>query len=550
MTLEALDVEVQDYIRGIEQKNRDAEKALETLATKQRERDQEYLRLKLEHERLTEEYQLLLYKRFGRAAEQLLKDSKQQLLFTEGEGDTTADRMSEEAAGIVQEIKSYKRKAAGRKPLGEHLHREQVIIDLSEGEKRCACGAVLVKIGEETAEKLHIEPPKIKVIQYIRPQYACRACEGTEDEDKAVVRIAPVPPTIIPRSIVTPGLLSTIMIQKYQDHLPFYRQELQFERIGARISRQDMSNWQQQAYNRLLPLFELLKAAVKSGPVMGMDETTVQVMGREGKSDTTKSYMWLARGGPPGKPVILFSYRESRAAKHLDEFLEGFAGHLQTDGYEGYDTALAAFPQIRHVGCFAHARRYFFEAAKVGGKAALANEAIGYIGKLSAIEKDLRSRKLSAARFLSERGRQAAEVLDRFKGWLDKWALEAPPSLLLGKAVHYTLGQWDKLVAYVECAYLTPDNNACENAIRPFVLGRKNWLFNKSPAGAESSCGMYSLIETAKQNGLEPFRYLYALFHCCPLIVDEQEWTELLPWNIKNSENFTKILQAEAGFSL
>jgi transposase len=245
MRLETLDAEVQSYILGMEKKNRDAEKAITLLTKKQRERerDQEYLRLKLEHERLTEEYQLLLNKRFGRAAEQLLKDSKQQLLFTEGEADTTADNSSEAAAGSVQEIKSYKRKPAGRKPLAEHLHREQVIIDLSEDEKKCACGAVLVRIGEETAEKLHIEPPKIKVIQYIRPKYACRACEGTEDEDRDVVRIAPVPPSIIPRSIVTPGLLSTIMIQKYQDHLPFYRQELQFERIGARISRQDMSNF-------------------------------------------------------------------------------------------------------------------------------------------------------------------------------------------------------------------------------------------------------------------------------------------------------------------
>jgi transposase len=493
-----------------------------------------------------------LYKRFGRTAEQLLKDTKQQLLFTEGEAKEaekeTAGQETERADG--QAIKGYTRHKAGRKPIAEHLHREQVIIDISNEEKKCACGAVLVRIGEEVSERLHIEPPKIKVIQYIRYKYACRVCEGTEDEDNATVRIAPVPPSIIPRSIVTPGLLSTIMIQKYQDHLPFYRQEVQFERIGVTISRQDMSNWQQQAYTKLLPLFSLLKSAVKAGPVLAMDETTVQVMGTAGKSDTSTSYLWLARGGPPLKPVILFSYRESRAAKHLPEFLEGFQGYLQTDGYEGYDTALASYPQIRHVGCFAHARRYFFEAAKVGDKSILANEAIGYIGKLYKIETELRDKKLPAAQFLSERGKQATEVLDRFKGWLDKRAPEIPPSLRLGKAIQYTLGQWDKLVAYLECAYLTPDNNACENAIRPFVLGRKNWLFNKSPAGAESSCGMYSLIETAKQNGLEPFRYLYALFHCAPLITDETEWTDLLPWNIKNSQKFLKILQTETHFTL
>jgi transposase len=546
MILEALDAEVRDYIFQIKT---EAQTIIDGLTEKQKERDQEYLRLKLEFERVSEEYRLLLYKRFGRTAEQLLKDTGQQLLFNEEGTEKTAAPVSEDT-GSVQEIKSYNRKKPGRKPIAEHLRREQVIIDIGDEEKQCACGAELVRIGEETTEKLHIEPPKITVIQYIRPKYACRCCEGTEDEDEAVVRIAPVPPAIIPRSIVTPGLLSTIMVQKYQDHLPFYRQEQQFERIGVTISRQDMSNWQQQAYIKVLPLFSLLKDAVKSGPVMAMDETTVQVMGTAGKRDTSKSYMWLARGGPPGKPVILFSYRESRGAKHLPSFLEGFHGYLQTDGYEGYAAALASYPRIRHAGCFAHVRRYFFEAAKVGDKSVLAREALGYIGKLYKIERELREKKLPPARFLSERGRQAAAVLDRFKAWLDKRALETPPSLLLGKAIQYTLGQWDKLTAYVECAYLTPDNNACENAIRPFVLGRKNWLFNKSPAGAESSCGMYSLIETAKQNGLEPFRYLYALFHCAPLVTGEKEWEDLLPWNIKNSEKFTKILHEDAQFTL
>jgi transposase len=234
MVLEALDTEVQEYIHKIKT---EAQNAIEGLAEKQRERDKEYQRLKLELERVTEEYRLLLYKRFGRTAEQLLKDTKQQLLFTEGEakeaGKETADQETETADG--QEIKSYKRHKAGRKPIAEHLHREQVIIDISDEEKKCACGEELVRIGEEVSEKLHIEPPKIKVIQYIRYKYACRACEGTGDEDTATVRIAPVPPSIIKRSIVTPGLLSTIMIQKYQDHLPFYRQEVQFERIGVTI---------------------------------------------------------------------------------------------------------------------------------------------------------------------------------------------------------------------------------------------------------------------------------------------------------------------------
>ena len=326
------------------------------------------------------------------------------------------------------------------------------------------------------------------------------------------------------------------MIHKYQDHLPFYRQELQFQRIGAEISRQDMSNWQQQVYERLSPLFKLLEGVIKTGPVMRMDETTVQVMGEEGRSDITKSRMWLARGGPPGKTVVLYRYRQTGAAYNAKEFLEGFRGHLQTDGNEVYDAAVSGLPGIVHVGCFAHARRKFFEASKSTGKPRSAEEGLKYIRKLYEIENKLReevkNKKQSESYFLDGRKKQAGPVLDAFKEWLNKRANEVLPSALLGKAIGYTLKQWDKLAAYLESPHLTPDNNASENAIRPFVLGRKNWLFNKSPKGADSSCGMYSLIETAKQNGIEPLKYLRELFKKAPLASTPGDWEKLLPWNI------------------
>jgi transposase len=372
----------------------------------------------------------------------------------------------------------------------------------------------------------------------IRPKYACRACEGTEDEDKPAVRIAPAEPSLIPKSIVSPSLLSCIIIQKFEDHLPYYRQEKQFERILVTISRQDMSNWQQQAYRKLTPLFALLKDAVKSGPVMRMDETTAQVMGEEGREDTQKSYMWLARGGPPGKTVVWYEYRETRAALHAKTFLAGYTGYLQTDGYEGYDAAVKDMPGIIHAGCFAHARRKFFEAAKAAGKSPTAEEGIRHIKKLYDIETALRKKYGTGEernKFRRIRRMYAWRPLKEFKAWLVKQKEEVPPSLLLGKAVAYSLSQWDKLVRYLESPYLTPDNNACENVIRPFVLGRKNWMFNKSPEGAESSCGMYTLIQTAKQNGLAPLQYLTALFEKAPLASSPEDWEKLLPWNIFNT---------------
>jgi transposase len=389
------------------------------------------------------------------------------------------------------------------------------------------------RIGEEVSERLHIDPPRIFVERIIRPKYACRECEGTEDEDKPVVRVAPAPPSIVPGSIVTAGLLSTIVVAKYEDHLPFYRQEKQFERIGVRINRQNMCNWQEGAYEKLEPLLLLLRQTVKAGIFMAMDETRVQVMGEEGKAAASESYMWLTKGGPPGKPVVIYEYRSSRAAKHPGEFLEGFVGYLQTDGYEGYDSALASYSAIRHVGCFAHGRRKFFEAAKVSKKGGLAEEGMGYIRRLYEVERELRKKDMPPSRFLSERGKAAAPILQSFKSRLDAKVQEVPPSLLLGKAIFYTLNQWDKLIAYLECAYISPDNNACENAIRPFVVGRKNWLFNQSPEGAKSSCAMYTLIQTAKQNGLIPRNYLNLLFERCPLAKTPEDWAALLPWNVK-----------------
>jgi transposase len=454
------------------------------------------------------------------------------MLFTPEAAQSETAVEDEEGQGETTEVKSYTRKKAGRKPLDPKLERRENVIDIPESEKRCACGAELTRIGEETSEKLHIIAPQIWVEKTVRPKYACRRCEGAEDEGKPAVRMAPVPPSIIPRGIASPDLLSWVLTHKFEDHLPYYRQEKQFERIGVHISRQDMSNWQQQAYKKLSPLFVLLKETVKSGPVIQMDETSVQVMGEDGRKDTDKSWMWLARGGPPDKKAVWFEYRQSRAAYNAKEFLKGYSGYLQTDGYKGYDAALKDLPGITHVGCFAHARRYFYEASKISKEPRSAEEGIKHIRRLYRLENELRGKDLANEIFLAERKARAGPMLEEFKGWLLKRSLEVSPTSLLGKAVGYALEQWDKMAAYLGSPYLTPDNNACENAIRPFVIGRKSWMFCGSPEGAESSCGIYSLIETAKQNIIPPAHYLTTLFEKAPLASSTEDWENLLPWNI------------------
>ncbi|WP_341871929.1 IS66 family transposase [Salinispira pacifica] len=262
------------------------------------------------------------------------------------------------------------------------------------------------------------------------------------------------------------------------------------------------------------------------------DETTVQVMKEEGRDNTSKSYMWLARGGPPDKPAYLYQYRQTRASKHIHEFLDGFEGYLQTDGYSGYSSALKDHPDIIHVSCFAHARRKFLEAAKAAKKAGSANQAVSFIAKLYKIEHDLRGKELTDEEFLLQRKAAVEPVLTKFLSWLQKRKEQVVPSVLLGKAISYTLNEWPKLIRYIESPQLTPDNNISERAIRPFVLGRKNWLFSGSPTGAESSSAMYSLIETAKANGLDPHSYLLKLFDKAPLAESENDWNSLLPWNI------------------
>jgi transposase len=285
MQLETLDASVGDYVNDyIKQIQASYEQQLQELQNK-------YLQIK-------EQYDLLVYKRFARSAEQLLADKKQPLLFTEKPEQA---EVHEEKKEELETVASFTRKKAGRKPLSGNLQRRERTIDISEDEKTCACGAVLTQIGEETSEKLVIVPPEIYVERIIRPKYACRNCEGTEDEDKPAVRIAEVEPSIIPRGIASPSLLSTIFTQKFEMHLPYYRQEKQFEQIGAVISRQDMSNWQQQVYTALVLLFCMLKAIVKSFSVLQMDETVVQVMGEEGREDTQESRMWTGAGRTSGE---------------------------------------------------------------------------------------------------------------------------------------------------------------------------------------------------------------------------------------------------------
>lgn len=530
---EYLHPEILSYIQSLQDTNTALQSAL--IKTKS-----ELTETQEENKDLREQLACALRRRFAPSAEKYIPGQGE--LFDQEEAGASVSIEEETVLETPQlsEVKAHKRKKAGRKPLSADLPRKQIIIDIDEEEKQCACGCRLSRIGEEKTERLQVTPAQFYVEETIRPKYVCRNCEGSADEDegKPVFRVADAPKHLLPGSIATAGLLSFVFTNKFCDHLPYYRQEKAFERLGVSLSRQDMSNWQTKVHELCSPLEALMMDHLKTGKVIRMDETTVQVMGEEKRKDTDKSYMWLARGGPPDTPVIIYRYQRTRASIHVDEFIRGFSGFLQTDGYKSYKTALERHrrehpeDKIIHVGCMAHARRYFYEASLVNKQSKSPEVALSYIRKIYQGETVLREQNLREEDFLEQRQKKILPILEQFHQWLKEKAQNIPPSQKLAQAVFYTLGEWEYLIAYLQSPDLTPDNNLSENAIRPFVLGRKNWLFSGSPEGAKSSCFLYSLIETAKQNGRNPSDYLTHLFLKAPYCRSQDDWQALLPWNV------------------
>jgi len=481
-----------------------------------------------ENERLKEEIRLLKKALFGSKSEKLPADDSAQLpLFDMPENPPEEDKKEEEFSVIAE----HHRKKPGRRPLPESLPRVDLVHDISEAEKVCGRGCRLVKIGEDVAEKLDIVPAKIRVIRHIRPKYACKKCEGVDDSGPTI-KIAPPPAQIIPKGLPAAGLLSYLLVNKFCDALPFYRQEKRLARLGIDVSRQSMCNWAMTVAENCGPLLDLLHDEIRGGPLLNIDETRLRVLKEPGRKATQNSYMWVFRGGPKKKPVVIFQYHPTRSGDVAKKFLEGYQGTVQTDGYVGYDF-LKNRSDILHVGCWAHARRKFMDVKNGAAKKkkSSAGKVLHLIRQLYVLEKKAREEGLSPERVFQMRQKHARPILAKIKTWLDNRKGNVPPKSLLGKAVNYCLNQWLPLTNYIKNGHAGIDNNHVENAIRPFVIGRKNWLFSGSPKGAKAAAGLYSLIETAKAGGLEPYDYLRFIFEKLPTTKPE-ELINLLPNNL------------------
>lgn len=479
---------------------------------------------------LQEQVRHLYDKLFGRKSEKSRygEESPQLSLFDMPEPDPEA------AAEETVEVEKHTRRKRGRKPLPDNLPRVEIVHDVDEHEKICHCGAELSRIGEEVSEKLDIIPAVIQVIRHIRPKYSCKHCENVAEKGPTV-KVAPAPVQLIPKAIASGGLMAHILTAKFVDSLPFYRQERQFDRLGADIPRATMCRWAMRVAEACIPLKNQLRQEILSGPLINADETTVQVLKEPGKSATSKSYMWVFRGGSARAPSFYFQYNQTRAGAVAADFLDEYKGVVQTDGYVGYDF-LDEKTGVTHLGCWAHARRKFMEAKKARGKNSKKiggpDVALQYIRDLYRIEKKAKKQNLSAEELMELREKEAKPILDKMHAWLLKKSIHLVPKSLLGKAVSYTLKQWKRLKSYINFPFATPDNNLAENAIRPFCVGRKNWLFAGTPAGADASATIYSLVETAKANSLEPYKYLRYLFEKLPFAQTVDDYKELMPGNL------------------
>lgn len=482
-------------------------------------------------EYLEERVRLLTNELFGRSSEKRPQPEDPLQLHLFNEAEVLCSEKPDTGEEDTLTVPEHRRKRPVRKPLPDHLPRVEVVHDISEEEKICQCGVPMSRIGEEVCEKLDIIPAKVQVIRIIRPKYACKdGCQGVENEGSKV-KIALPPPEIIPKGIPTAGTLAYVATAKYADALPLYRQEKIFSRYGVEISRSTMASWMVMVADRCKLLMLLFQRALLAGLLVNADETPVQVLNEPGRKNTSKSYMWVFRGGSPEKPVILFWYSTTRSAEVPLEVLDGFHGYLQTDDFSAYE-ALAG--QTTRVGCFAHTRRYFVKVIDARGtavkkKTGSAEVALEYIRKLYAIEKEAKEKGLSPGEIKKLGKEKAKPILEEFKAWMGGRIKVTPPKGLLGKALHYALSNWHMLIRYLEDGNIPIDNNAAENAIRPFVVGRKNFLFAGHPNGAHAAATLYSLIETAKACGLEPYHYLRYIFEKIPYAKSEDDYRALLP---------------------
>ncbi|HET7657652.1 MAG TPA: IS66 family transposase [Bacillales bacterium] len=477
-----------------------------------------------------EHFRLNQHRKFGASSEKVPTNQLELPLFNEAEVTATSPEEDPEPETLPTEKK--KRPRQGRQTQTKHLPVDTVIYTLSEEEQACSsCGHDMSVMKKEIRKELKVIPAQVKIIQHEQEVYVCRKCD--EENITTPIVSAPMPNPVYPKSMASPSAVAHVLTQKYMVGQPLYRQEQQFHQLGVALSRQTLSNWILYVADRWIdPMIQQMKSTLLNEEVLHADETTVQVLKEKGRSASSTSYMWLYRTGREGPRCILFDYQTTRAARYPKRFLEGFKGILHVDGYKGYEGLSAVVLS----GCWTHARRKFDEAQKAalpkqGGQLTIAEQALQKIGAIYKIEKKIAL--MEPEERLTIRQKESIPLVEAYFAWLKSIRPKVLPKSKLGKAIQYSLNQRKKLEVPFKDGRLDIDNNRAERSIKPFVIGRKNWLFSHTPKGARASAMIYSLIETAKENKLSVFHYLTYLFESLPNvdINDPNELHKHLPWS-------------------
>jgi transposase len=482
-------------------------------------------------EKLNTRIFLLERDKFGRRSEKFV-DPKQPGIFNEcekeaeGRGESVSDDDFDEI-----EVAGYKKKKkrGGRAKLPEDLDRNETVYDIPEDQRFCpVTGKPMHKVGSKSKETLEIIPEQVRVQKDTVVTYACGCCDETQ------FKSGEAPRQVIEKGVASASLLSFIAVRKFADSLPLHRLEQMFARMDIGIVRQSMARWMIALAFKLKPLYELMHEDILAKGLGYADETTIQVLKEDGKSPSSKSYFWtLASGGiREGPDICLFKYYKTRSAAAALDLLSGFKGHLMCDGYDSYNN-VCADPHVIRLACWAHVRRKFFEAYKVlkkqkSDRGSLAKAGLKMIRVLYRLESE--SKNMTPENRKTLRANKAKPILKKLKSWLEKSSEEILPSSPTGKAIAYAQSLWPALTVYADSGDLPIDNNYMERQIRVVAIGRKNWMFADTPAGAEASAILYSVVKTCQLQKRNPYFYLLDTLKKLPYAETTADFRNLLPY--------------------
>ena len=512
--------ELKDYISSLENQsnklesdNKNLESEVSNLKTVIAERDAEINLLK-------EAMKLSRAKMFGSSSEKTPEGQLSLEFFDEAEKEANLN-----APELTIERITRKKRTSRIDNLS-HLETEVTEYTIPEDKLLCPkCNTPLKKITDETRETIKLYKRVIRHLEK-RAVYACPKCEYMVKAD--------MPKLPIEGSLADASALAQVIVDKFANGVPLYRQSADYERVGLSLSRQTLSNWILKSSDLLDIVYQEMKKELLSKDILHADETTVQVLKESGKEAKSKSYMWLYQTSRYDKPIVIYDYQASRSGKISREFLKDFSGYLHVDGYSGYNN----IKHVTLVGCLAHVRRYFNDAYKLienteDAKQSNTAKGLAYCNKLSALDKE--SKELDIDKRYLFKQEKIKPLFEEFFTWVKNSSNDALPQSKYGKAINYALNQLPNVMHYLERGELDIDNNLAERSIKPFVMGRKNWLFSNSVSGADASARLYSIVQTCILNNVNPYNYLSdTLTKLAYMTINQDsDILSLLPWNYK-----------------